>query len=197
MLICADEFLFFNPAVLPALLPTLANGAAFVMTSSVSPDGDSPITQLLDVKYKDGTNVVKKLNYIKSCRECERRGTPETCTHIARMSPPFYLLKLMEAGRPEHFQTWSGQEKLERLMSQNPDSFDREMLNIGSKPTLEAAFRQEWIDAMVSTKYSDSQRTVNHLFVTIDPSAAKDRNLYVLTSAFFIDGQCVVCWLLG
>jgi len=98
-----------------------------------------------------------------------------------------------EEGRPEHFQTWSGQEKLERLMSQNPDSFDREMLNIGTKPTLEAAFRKEWIDAMVSKTYKDTHRTINHLFVTIDPSAAKDRNLYVVTSAFFIDGQCVVC----
>jgi hypothetical protein len=60
-----DEFAFFNHLVLPAILPTLATGAAFIMTSSISPDGDSPVMELLNVKHEDGTNVIRKLNWIQ------------------------------------------------------------------------------------------------------------------------------------
>jgi hypothetical protein len=84
--IFADEFLFFNPAVLPALLPTLATGAIFVMTSSVSPDGDNQLVKLLDTKYNDGTDVVRKLNWVQSCKACERKGQQDRCTHIQSIS---------------------------------------------------------------------------------------------------------------
>lgn len=156
MAIFADEFLFFNPAVLPALLPTLATGAAFIMTSSVSPDGDNPIVQLLDTKYSDGTSVVRKLNWVQSCKPCERKGLQDRCTHIARP--------------PQHFQSYAGQERLNRLMSHNAESFDREMLNIGGKPTLTNAFERHWIDYMVDNYYECDQ-AIDHLFITIDPSA--------------------------
>ncbi len=93
MIIFADEFLFFNHAVLPAMLPTLATGAAFIMTSSVSPDGDNPLLKLLSAKYPDGTDVVKNLNWIQSCKNCERRGLAERCTHIARMLAAAWRLR--------------------------------------------------------------------------------------------------------
>jgi hypothetical protein len=85
MIIFADEFLFFNHAVLPAMLPTLATGAAFIMTSSVSPDGDNPLLKLLSAKYPDGTDVVKNINWIQSCKNCERRGLQDRCTHMQRV----------------------------------------------------------------------------------------------------------------
>jgi hypothetical protein len=63
-----DEFAFYNSEVLTnAIFPTLATGATLVMTSSISPDGDSPIMKILDVKYDDGSNVIKKLNWIQVC----------------------------------------------------------------------------------------------------------------------------------
>lgn len=49
-----DEFLFFNPEVLPAILPTLATGSMFIMISSVAPDGDSPLRKIIETKYPDG-----------------------------------------------------------------------------------------------------------------------------------------------
>jgi hypothetical protein len=175
--IFADEFLFFNPAVLPALLPTLATGAIFVMTSSVSPDGDSPLVKLLDTKYNDGTNVVRKLNWTEACKTCERKGIADRCTHITRP--------------PQHFQSFGGQERMNRLMSQNAESFDREILNIGGKPGITAAFESQWLDAIVAQEY-DLRKPINHFFITVDPSAAKDRNLYVIMSMIFVDGQCVM-----
>ena len=89
MIIFADEFLFFNHAVLPAMLPTLATGAAFIMTSSVSPDGDNPLLKLLSAKYPDGTDVVKNINWIQSCKSCERKGMQDRCTHMQSVFPSF------------------------------------------------------------------------------------------------------------
>lgn len=178
MMIVCDEFMFFNPAALPAILPTLATGAVFVMISSVSPDGDSPIVRLLDTCYEDGTPVVRKLNWVQACKDCQRKGIADRCTHIARP--------------PQHFQSYGSQARLSRLMSHNQEANDRENLNIGGKPSISAAFERAWIDATVARPFQLT-RTVHHIFVTIDPSAGKDRNYYAVMSTIFVDGICVVC----
>lgn len=147
------------------------------MTSSVSPDGDSPLVKLLDTKYNDGTDVVKKLNWVQSCKSCERKGIADRCTHISRP--------------PQHFQSFGAQERMNRLMSQNAESFDREILNIGGKPGITAAFESDWLDSIVARKY-ELKKTVNHIFITVDPSAAKDRNLYAIMSMIFVDGCCIM-----
>jgi len=63
----ADEFLFFNPEVLPAILPMLATDAIFIIISSVAPDGDSPLRKIIDTCYDDGSPVIKLLNWITVC----------------------------------------------------------------------------------------------------------------------------------
>ena len=60
-----DEFLFFSPLALQAILPTLAVGAASAMISSLSPDGSNPVMKLLESKYRDGTDVIKRINWIQ------------------------------------------------------------------------------------------------------------------------------------
>ncbi len=98
------------------------------------------------------------------------------------------------------------------LMSQNRESYDREMLNIGGLPTIKSAFETQWIDHIVENTYK-CDKSIDRLFITIDPSAgmvsglcptplnipthqlAKDRNLYVILSTVFVDGHCVVCFL--
>lgn len=84
-------------------------------------------------------------------------------------------------------------EKLKLLMAQNEGANDREMNNIADTPTISAAFEREWIDFMLENEYR-SIASVKHLFVTIDPSACKDRNCYVLTSMIFVKGTCIVCF---
>lgn len=64
--------------------------------------------------------------------------------------------------------------------------------NIGAKPTITAAFEKEWIDRM-SEKIYKSNKSIKHLFITVDPSSGKDRNYYALSSMIFVNGQCVVC----
>jgi hypothetical protein len=60
-----DEFLFMNPKAFPSIFPTTATGALLVMTSSMSPGGDSSALKLLDVKYEDGSNVINKHNWVQ------------------------------------------------------------------------------------------------------------------------------------
>jgi len=60
-----DEFCFMNPKVFPAIFPTAATNAMLIMTSSLSPGGDSTALQILDVKYDDGSPVIKKLNWVQ------------------------------------------------------------------------------------------------------------------------------------
>lgn len=62
-----DEFLFFEPKVFEAILPTFATGASGCLISSLSPDPNNPIMAILSAKYRDGTNVFKVLNWIQVC----------------------------------------------------------------------------------------------------------------------------------
>ena len=64
-LVICDEWMFFNPGVLPAIIPTLATGAIFIIISSVAPDGDSPLRKVIDALYPDGKPVIKLLNWVQ------------------------------------------------------------------------------------------------------------------------------------
>ena len=64
-LVVCDEFLFFNPEVLPAILPVLATDAMRIIISSIAPDGDSPLRKIIDTRYPDGSPVIKLLNWIQ------------------------------------------------------------------------------------------------------------------------------------
>lgn len=183
MLVVADEWLFFHQNVVGVLIPVINNGAVFMAISSIAGDPDSPLMQVLRAQYKDGTPACRILNWIEACKDCERAGTQESCTHRYQA--------------PQHFGSHHGRERSEALMSGDKEAYERENNNVMSKPLLEAAFRPEWIDALCDAKNAyNSHRTVYQLYVTIDPSAATGRNLYVLTSCIFIDGQMVVRFLL-
>jgi len=66
-LVVCDEFLFYDAEALPAILPTLATDAIFIVISSIAPNGDSPLLKVLRSTYPDGTNVFKMLNWIQVC----------------------------------------------------------------------------------------------------------------------------------
>lgn len=66
-IIIFDEFFFMAEKALEAIIPTLATGAALVIISSLPPDRNIPSMYLLDSKYPDGTDALKKLNWIDVC----------------------------------------------------------------------------------------------------------------------------------
>ena len=93
-----DEFLFFDPRALPVILPTLANGAALVLTSSIAPNAADDLMRLFEAKYADGTRVVNVLNWIEACPACTKANRADRCTHVVR--------------RPQHFQKGSDQVRV-------------------------------------------------------------------------------------
>ena len=48
---------------------------------------------------------------------------------------------------------------------------------------------------MVGNPYK-IRNNVTHIFITVDPSSGKDRNLYAICSTIYVDDMCVVCLLL-
>ena len=79
-----DEFFFMNPKAFPSIFPTTVTGAMLVMTSSMSPGGDSIPMKIMNVKYDDGTNVINVFNWVVACMHCKRRGLADKCTHVPR-----------------------------------------------------------------------------------------------------------------
>jgi hypothetical protein len=63
--------------------------------------------------------------------------------------------------------------------------------NQSATPNNTLAFDKEWIDKMATNVYN-SKKSIRHLFITIDPSAGKDRNFYALLSMIFVGEKCVV-----
>lgn len=176
-----DEFFFMNRKTLPSILPSVTNGATLVMISSMSAGTESHAMKILDMKYDDGTDVVMKLNWIQACASCKKKGLSDKCTHIARP--------------PQHFQSVAGQERVKKLMSTDKASMRREMGNEMEEPDTAYAFESVHIDRMFNHKYV-LREEVRHLFITLDPSAGKGGNRYVLVSTIFTsEGNCVVCQL--
>jgi hypothetical protein len=169
-----DEFLFFDPRALPVILPTLANGAALVLTSSIAPNAADDLMRMLDVRYADGTRVVNVLNWIVSCKACQARGASDRCTHRRQQ-------------RPQHFQKAIHQERQKALMSIFAGSYEREMLNVPDKPTRKPAFDHATIEALrgQDRTYAHNQY-IPRFFVVIDPNAGSFSSDMVLTSCCYL-----------
>lgn len=203
-----DEFLFMNPKAFPSIFPTTATGALLVMTSSMSPGGDSSALKLLDVKYEDGSSVINKHNWVQvfilffldtlyllneTCKTCKAKGIPEKCTHISRP--------------PQHFQNYASQSRLSKLLSGDANAYQREMMyfeetpffylflnrNVQEEPMITPAFDDKWVDNMIMNA-RDIDEDVRQIFIAIDPAAGKTKNIYALCSSVFLrDGTCIVC----
>jgi hypothetical protein len=169
-----DEFLFFDPRALPVILPTLANGAALVLTSSIAPNVADDLMRMLNVRYADGTRVVNVLNWIVSCRTCKKLNKADRCTHVVR--------------RPQHFQKSSDVERQAALMSVFSGAYEREMLNVPDAPTREPAFNHASIDWLSSSKEAiyDRDEFVPRFFVCIDPNGGSFSSDMVLSSCAYI-----------
>lgn len=184
-----------NPGSFSAIFPSTLTGSMLIMISSMSSDANSPAMQIINSKYDDGTDVVKKFNFATSCGVCTRKGIAEKCTHISRSV--------------QHFQSIGAQARLSKLLS--ADDYLREVMYVSfsllrthslthslarnqvDAPLITYAFDRPWIENMVNNPYRLNE-DIEHLFITIDPASGKDQNLYVLCSTVFTkDRTCVVC----
>jgi len=109
-----------NPGSFSAIFPSTLTGSMLIMISSMSSDANSPAMQIINSKYDDGTDVVKKFNFVTSCGVCTRKGIAEKCTHIARSI--------------QHFQSIGAQARLSKLLS--ADDYLREVMCAPFVPVL-------------------------------------------------------------
>lgn len=156
-----DEFFFVKPAAYPTILPLLTNGSAMLMVSSQARRSDDVINKMLEARNRDGTRVVKVLNWIKACIDCKIRNLDDTCTHIEQL--------------PQEFQRGGDQERVRSLMSPfSKEDYEREVLNIAAKPTRDTAFKKEDLVFMNNpandVKYNTAYR-YGTVYLGIDPAA--------------------------
>lgn len=135
------------------MLPTLATGAIFIMTSSIAPSGDNPMMRMQESKYADGTPVVKIVDFNRVCNSCRRKGLNKKCSHVIQ--------------QPQHFQSHAGNERMEKLMDER--SFRIEIQNEEEEPSISNAFEKEWIDSMVKNPYK-LKVNVDYIMISLDPA---------------------------
>ena len=74
---------------MPAILPSTAIGGMLVLISSMSADINSPLVKLIEAKYDDDNDVVKRLTWIECCHDCATKGLHEKCEHVNREPQQF------------------------------------------------------------------------------------------------------------
>jgi hypothetical protein len=160
MCMLLDEFLFMAVSLYGSILPLLTNGAAMLLTSSMSATGDDEIKRMLMAKMPDGRDIVLRLDWIRACAKCMAAGIADRCTHLKQ--------------RPQHFQRSVDQERLKALMKPFGDEgYEREVLNIGARSNLRAVFDSAWLEPL-RQRACDYQNTLNtehrFFFVSVDPA---------------------------
>jgi len=175
MMMMVDEFFFFKAMVYPTIIPLLVNGAALMLTSSMSVVADDVIRRMIYAKLEEtGAEVFKRFDWIRACADCVAKNEAARCTHIEQ--------------RPQHFQPRGGQRRVKALMRPfGANTYDREMRNITEKSTSQPLFEPLWLDALRdrARDYAPSSRREHrHVFIGVDP-AGEGFSQCVIISALF------------
>lgn len=144
-------------------------------THSAIPNERDSVTDIINAKYPNGEPIIKKVPWFESCNDCKLKDIQNLCTHITKPS--------------QDFQSQRTQGKIGCLVNYNIDI----IVPHGNDESIvyTPAFKKEWIDYMSSRRY-ELKKNVNHIFITFDPSAGKDKNFFSLLSAIFVDDQCII-----
>ncbi len=186
LFVILDEGLFFCTEAYEVILPTVANGAGMILTSS-KPAVNSAAVNLLDAKTKDGKNVLRVLNWRPTCVMCaeqEKRTQVEVqCKHVS--------------SRPMHFRTRTDEEMLEAMMLSFGESvYGREMLNESaadhSAPffhanAIAAAFPcLESLARTARRRIAAFNGTVTHMITSIDVGSRHGLSDTAMVTAAFV-----------
>jgi len=171
--------IIYNVAV-----PTMAiANTASIMISSKPASEDSPMTRLINARYKDtgislfcfprylqthrtGKRVYKTRIFTTICNNCRLRGR-EKCTHNVEMP-------------------WSNQQqsaKIEAILADQKEIYRREIMNEDGESSIVKAFDKELVDDLDATNYSlDPSQEIRHVFIGIDPAAGGNRSMFSIVS---------------
>jgi len=159
-LLLVDEFYFIKSAMYATFLALLANGAAFLIVSSMAVDSDGEITRMLHAVLPDGSEVMLRLNWIRACADCLARNEANFCTHLVE--------------QPQHFQQRGDQARLKALLKSFGDAaYAREMLNVGARPSVLPAFPAVWLQPLRDRTLDVTLppgRDYRYFFVSCDPA---------------------------
>jgi hypothetical protein len=167
-----DEGYWIAEAGVPVMVPLVANGAFFVITSSVGAGGArAGLMAILDARLPDGTLAVKEINYHVSCDICKAKGVPEgQCKHVQQ--------------RPQHFQGFFNQQRVKTLLSPFEGVYEKELQNQEDRPPTEPVWSARAISHMVDPAHDlepVGQIAIAH--TSIDPHGGGDSQGAIVTTA--------------
>jgi hypothetical protein len=178
ILINIDEGFFIVDEAWEVILPTIANGAALVVTSSM-PASDTGALNMLRQVYPHGTLIFRTLDWRHACNDCrakEARLRREiVCVHIQRKPPA-------------HFRTGTDVVRLKALMAAFGDSYEREMQNMPNRALAETIFDAVEVDRCIGLRPATpivelGEQT--HFFLGIDPGSSHNRSDTAIVSICF------------
>jgi len=165
VLVILDEGLFFCDAAYEVILPTIANGAGFVITSSQPPLGTNAVGLLTATMPDTGTPVMRVLNWTPMCLGCKAKQTLQQREIVCRH----------EGARDEHhFRSRTDALTLKAFMSAfGGDAHAREMLNLASGDTSRPYFREAAIAATFDARHMVDRigTPINWFIVSVDPGS--------------------------
>lgn len=168
MLVNFDEGFFFSDEAYQVILPVVANGAAFVITSSM-PVSDTSSFNLTKALNESGRPVMHVHNWSNACGDClekERRLKREiTCRHGTR--------------QPSNFRSKVDEKRLQALMKPfGAAAYNREILNTSAAATAFPVFDASLIDRRLGREAPVVADTgeLTHFFVGVDPGSASRRS---------------------
>ncbi len=71
------------------VLPVLSTGASLLAISTIAPEADNMLKQLVEAKDVHGVNIIKTINLEMVCAACKRGGDELTCKHVRILSSDF------------------------------------------------------------------------------------------------------------
>lgn len=174
MLVNFDEGFFFDDETYRVTLPVVANGAAFVITSS-APMTETASFNLTRAVTETGHQVMKVHNWSNSCSDCQakerRLGIEIICSHTPK--------------RPSNFRSRIDEKRLAALMKPfGAAAYAREVQNRTAASTARALFEPELIEKRLGLNVAtlDKFDEVTHFFIGIDPGSVQRRSDTALVS---------------
>ena len=153
-----DEGYWIAEAGVPVMVPLVANGAFFVITSSVGAGGArAGLMAILDARLPDGTPAVKEVNYHVTCDECKTKGAAAgQCQHVQQ--------------RPQHFQGYFNQLRVKTLLGPFDGVYEKELQNQEDRPPTEPVWNVRAISHMVNPANDvEPIGQIPHAYTIIDP----------------------------
>lgn len=176
-----EEAAYVKPElVYQVVLPVLSTGASLIAISTIAPEADNMLKQLVAATDPQGKPIIHTINLEMVCDRCKRAGLELKCKH-----------KLGELPR---WQSGGRHADIQALMKTNEETFLVEMRGVESNKYTRPAFDQAGVAELCTNYYKHDGSDIRHLFIGIDPAAGGSMSDYAILSGFFTStDQLVIC----